>query len=82
MVTKEIIKNDRSYIVGIKETKNKKKIYCYILKKGLFGYKKLFCHESIRTLIPDYNRVSYNAIYEYEKSLWDKERLLEWSASQ
>ena len=80
MMKKEVnMKDGRKYIIGITETKNY--INCYILEKKLIGYRKVFHHESWKTLIPDYDYAELCTICDYEQKLKDKQRLIAWSLS-
>jgi hypothetical protein len=80
MFVKEVeMKNNKKYLIGISETENY--IYGYVLEKKFIRYKKLYCHESLKTLIPDYDYVTLCTICGYEEKLKDNKRLMEWSLS-
>jgi len=80
MLKKEVeMKSGNKFLVGMTEDDNY--IYCYILEKTLFGYKKLYKHEHWKTLIPDYDYATLCAVCNYEQKLNDKERLIQWSMS-
>lgn len=76
MRIKEVINDDKKYLIGIKETEYK--IIIYFLKKRLIGYGKLFKYITCRPLLPIYENIVSDAIFEYETKLKDNKALDEY----
>ncbi len=80
MLIKEINMNSgEKYLIGIVD--EKKQIKCYILKKRLIGYEKIYCYDTLKTLNPDYDYIVLCTISNYERELKNKEKLIQWSLS-
>lgn len=73
MKIKEVINNEKKYLIGIKETN--RNINIYLLKKWYIGYKKLFKYKVYRPLLPVYENIVSNVIYEYELKIRDNQAL-------
>lgn len=78
MKIKEVINNEKKYLIGIKETNGN--INIYFLKKWFIGYKKLYKYKVRKPLLPIYENIVSNAIYEYELILKNKYALDEYMA--
>lgn len=68
MIKRKVVYNDRQYIVGFREydTGFDCNIYCYILKKKLIWYQKIFERHYLKGPFRNYYDIAKDTIKEFE----------------